>query len=162
MTADTSDVAFKRVSPLSPDSQRLLAAFAREADVRQGSEGDEESGAGPASLATGLTPPNGRFVVVRVGGAAVGCGGVRVVAPAVAELKRMYIEPDRRRRGLGRLLLARLEEEARDLGCSLVRLDASPHSFEAIALYRSAGYTDALPFTDTPGVAAWLEKPLTS
>ena len=107
-----------------------------------------------------LMPPSGRFLVLSVDGAPVGCGGVRILAPGVAEIKRMYVLPEARRRGYGRGLLRALEDAARELGCGRVRLDTGDRQLEARALYESSGYRRIAPYSDTPLANLWFEKAL--
>lgn len=85
-------------------------------------------------------------MIGRDAGQPVACGGVRLVEPQVGELKRMYVVPAARRRGIARALLHHLEHEARALGATRLRLETGLHQPEAIALYASAGYADAEPF----------------
>jgi GNAT superfamily N-acetyltransferase len=73
-------------------------------------------------------------------GEPVACGGVCRYDPATAEIRRMYVVPAARRRGLSRQILAALEEEARNLGYELVRLETGHLQPEAIALYASSGF----------------------
>ncbi len=73
-------------------------------------------------------------------GGAVACGGMCRYDETTAEIRRMYVAPAARGRGLSRVVLARLEEEARRLGYSAVRLETGDRQPEAISLYRSAGY----------------------
>src|SRR5579859_7449361 len=99
----------------------LLRAYLAEIERRLGRTlGPAEY---PGADAAELEPPCGRLLVAFDGGEPVGCGAVRVIAPGVAEVKRMYVGPAARRRGLGRALLAALERAAADLGCGTVRLD---------------------------------------
>jgi GNAT superfamily N-acetyltransferase len=93
-----------------------------------------------------FAPPAGVFVIGWDGDRAVACGGVRMVVPGLGELKRMYVVPDARRRGIARLLLAHLEEEARRLGATRLRLETGMNQPEALALYQSAGYVATEPF----------------
>jgi GNAT superfamily N-acetyltransferase len=129
-----------------PDATALLDAMAEELTERYGGEDPdyrtEVSG-------RELDPPTGTFLVARRDGEAVACGAVRRWVPhvdgvdqdpAVAEVKRMYVRPDARGRGLSRLLLAALEEAARDLGYAVVRLETGGPQHEAVALYESSGY----------------------
>jgi len=76
----------------------------------------------------------------------VACGGLRLVAADVGELKRMYVVPTARRRGIARALLHHLEDGARLLGASRLRLETGLNQPEAIALYESAGYQPTEPF----------------
>jgi GNAT superfamily N-acetyltransferase len=73
-------------------------------------------------------------------GEPVACGGVCRYDDAAAEIRRMYVVPAARGRGLSRQILAALEEEARALGYELVRLETGNLQPEAIALYASSGF----------------------
>jgi ribosomal protein S18 acetylase RimI-like enzyme len=78
--------------------------------------------------------------VAEDGSTVVGSVALRLVEPGVAELKRMYVLPDRRRQGLGRALLARGLEWARDRGVRRIRLDTAEQMTAAQRLYESAGF----------------------
>jgi GNAT superfamily N-acetyltransferase len=107
-------------------------------------------------------PPNGAFVIaIDDGGAVVACGGVQVLDDldgGTAEIKRMWVDPARRGAGVGRRLLARLEDEAGRLGCRRVVLDTNGVLTEAIALYRAAGYVEIDRYNDNPFAERWFEK----
>ncbi len=112
-----------------------------------------------------LTPdetraPTGCFVLMRYAGETIGCGAVKTLAPGVGEIKRMWIRNDMRGGGLGAELLAELENQARHLGHSIVRLDTSAHLPIAIAMYRKHGYVEIDPYNDNPYAAHWFEKAL--
>jgi putative acetyltransferase len=95
-----------------------------------------------------LKQPNVIFAVARDGAAhAVGCGAV-VLCSEFGELKRMYVSPRARGRGVGRKLLALLESQAFRSGCKLLNLETGPYQHEALALYASAGYERRGPFGD--------------
>jgi putative acetyltransferase len=93
-----------------------------------------------------LAPPPGAFVVARVGAAAVGCGGVRRFGRTVGELKRMYVAPAFRGAGVGRAVLATLEDRARQLGYEQLVLETGVRQPEAIGLYVAAGYRGIDPY----------------
>ena len=107
-----------------------------------------------------LRAPGGAYVVGYEGTEAVAGGGVRRLADGVAEIKRMYVRPDARSRGVARALLAALEASASALGYETVRLDTGPKQVHALALYRSAGYVDVAPYNDNPFACFWGEKRL--
>lgn len=86
------------------------------------------------------------FFVLRAGGAPAGCGGVQLVGAEYGELKRMFVRPAYRGRGLARLLLATLEGHARERGVPLLRLETGVHQREAIALYQRHGFAPIGPF----------------
>lgn len=84
--------------------------------------------------------PNIRFFVARLDGEAVGCGGV-AFEDGLAEVKRMYVRPEMRGRGIGQAILARLEEEARARGVCRLVLETGDVLHAAIRMYESAGFT---------------------
>jgi GNAT superfamily N-acetyltransferase len=85
--------------------------------------------------------PRTVFLVVRSDGEAVACGASRWLDERVTEIKRMYVRPSHRGRGLGRLLLAALEARARAGGAERLVLETGVRQPEAIALYRSEGFS---------------------
>jgi ribosomal protein S18 acetylase RimI-like enzyme len=84
--------------------------------------------------------------VVRVDGAAAGCGGIKLFGTEFGELKRMYVRPAFRGRGIGTLLVDRLAEHARSQGITTLRLETGIHQREAIALYERLGFNQIQPF----------------
>jgi len=82
----------------------------------------------------------GTFLVVFLEEAPVGCGALRVLDAETAELKRMYVSPAVRGRGLGRRLVAALESEARALGVRRLVLETGIRQATALALYRATGF----------------------
>jgi GNAT superfamily N-acetyltransferase len=78
-------------------------------------------------------------------GAALACGGLRALGDDVAEIKRMYVIPERRGRGVGRVLLAQLERRALAAGWTTVRLEAGPWQTAALSLCQAAGYEEIAP-----------------
>jgi GNAT superfamily N-acetyltransferase len=108
----------------------------------------------------GMRAPRGIFVVAVGDGVPVACGGVQTIGPGVAEVKRMWVDPDWRGAGLGARLLRRLEDEARALGHASIRLDTNGTLTEAIAMYHRAGYRSIDRYNDNPYAQAWFEKEL--
>jgi putative acetyltransferase len=92
-----------------------------------------------------LFQPDVRFFVVRLDGAAVACGGIAFYH-GYAELKRMYSRPAVRGRGVAKLLLRRLETEARAVGATLLRLETGVYQHEALRFYEGAGFQRRGPF----------------
>jgi len=89
------------------------------------------------------------FVVAWVKGEPVGCGAFRPLSEDennVAEIKRMYVEPTMRRRGISRSILTELEKLARDCGYSIIRLETGLRQPNAIRLYETSGYHRIEPF----------------
>jgi ribosomal protein S18 acetylase RimI-like enzyme len=77
---------------------------------------------------------------------AAGCGGVQLFGTEYGELKRMYVRPEFRGRGLGKLMLEHLADHARRNGARLLRLETGIHQKEAIGLYESFGFKRVPPF----------------
>jgi len=86
--------------------------------------------------------PDGAFLVGSVEGFDVACGGVCRFDAETAEIRRMYVVPERRGAGLSRRMLGALEDEARSLGYRRVRLETGVHQHEALGLYRSTGFEE--------------------
>ena len=82
----------------------------------------------------------GAFVIAWDGGMPVGCGAIRPFDAGTAELKRMYVRPGARRRGVARAILRELERIAANLGYSAIRLETGDVQPEAIALYTAESY----------------------
>lgn len=148
----------------APDSTRLVGALlvdigARYAgDAEEGDDHDEEASVTAASV----TAPHGAFLVARVDGSAVGCAAVIRHDRDTAELKRMYVAPAARRRGVSRALLAAAEGAACDLGYRRLRLATGLRQPEAMALYESAGYARIDPYGAFAGspLTVCYERPL--
>lgn len=121
------------------DVARLVAEVQQEYVRLYG--GPDAAAVDPADF----TPPTGLFLVGALDGAAVGMGGWRRMddagQPRAAEIKRMYVVPAARRRGLARRILAELEHTAAQAGVDRLILNTGPVQPEAVALYESSGYT---------------------
>jgi GNAT superfamily N-acetyltransferase len=107
-----------------------------------------------------LTPPNGVILVARLGGQPIGCGSLRRKERRIREIKRLWVSPDARGLGVGRLMLESLEAQARHFGLRMLRLDTNRSLTEAQALYRKSGYREVAPFNDEPYAHHWFEKAL--
>jgi GNAT superfamily N-acetyltransferase len=115
----------------------LLAAAIAELAVRY----DHPSGDDTPIEAAEFEPPNGAFLVAWLDGRPVGCGGWRSHGgDEAAEIKRMYVAPDARGRGVAMALLRALEDSARQAGRKRMVLETGDRQPEAIALYGKAGY----------------------
>jgi GNAT superfamily N-acetyltransferase len=107
-----------------------------------------------------LNAPNGSFLVGYEDGVAICCGGLKRLDAEACELKRMYVIPDARGRGVARLLLSALEDRARALGYVIARLDTGPKQQGARGLYQSAGYVAIANFNANPIATFFGEKRL--
>jgi len=114
----------------------------------------------PPLLPAELRPPGGAYLVGYEGEEAVAGGGLRRLGEGVAEVKRMYVRPAARSRGVAAALLSALEGTARSLGYATLRLDTGPKQVHAQRLYRAAGYVDVPPYNDNPFACFWGEKRL--
>ena len=86
------------------------------------------------------------FFVMRDDGRPAGCGGVLLVGREYAEVKRMYVRPTFRGRGLARRMLDHLVAHAHARGLTVIRLETGIHQREAIALYERGGFRRIPPF----------------
>jgi DNA-binding MarR family transcriptional regulator/GNAT superfamily N-acetyltransferase len=151
-------LVIERVDPASPAARWCVAQYFAELDRRFESGFDAST-----SLPTpddDFQPPGGAFLVAFADGEPVACGAVRTIAPAVGYLKRMWVSEGVRGLGLGRRLLEALEEQARELGMTTLRLETNDALQEAIGLYRSAGFREVPPFNSEPYARHWFEKDL--
>lgn len=102
------------------------------------------------------------LVVVNRDDEVVGTAGVRRLAPGVAELKRMWLRPDCRGRGLARRLMDRCLDEARALGGRVLRLDSERDRLAvAVRLYRGYGFVEIPYYNRNPRADVWMELRLT-
>jgi GNAT superfamily N-acetyltransferase len=116
----------------------------------------------PGSVTTPdeMVPPTGTFLVGYDGERAVAIGGLRDLGGRVCEIKRMYVAPDARSRGVGRALLAALEQAGRDLGYETVRLDAASEQKHSKVLFAATGYAEIEKYNNNHIADYWAEKHL--
>lgn len=103
-----------------------------------------------AGLPGDYVPPRGALLVADEGGQVIGMIGLRPSDGAICEMKRLFVRPQSRGRGLAKQLIARVLDEARTLGYSEIRLDTLPMMGDAQGLYLSLGFRDIPPYYDTP------------
>jgi GNAT superfamily N-acetyltransferase len=106
-------------------------------------------------------PPGGAFLIANLDGEPAGCAGLRRHDPQTAELKRMYVRPGSRRRGLARTLLRAAEDRARELGYLRLILETSVSQPEAVALYQQDGYLSTENYgwyRDSPNTRSFVKK----
>jgi ribosomal protein S18 acetylase RimI-like enzyme len=94
--------------------------------------------------------PDGCLVLAVKGGVTVGCVGLRLFAPGICEMKRLYVKPSYRGQKIGRRLAEIVIERAREKGYRYMRLDTVPTMREAINLYRGLGFMEIDPYRHNP------------
>jgi GNAT superfamily N-acetyltransferase len=114
----------------------------------------------PKAGAAELGPPGGAFLVGMQQGRPVCCGGVKRLDDRACEIKRMYVVPDARGRGVARTLLRALQDTARELGYEIARLDTGDRQPAARHLYESEGYAEIENFNANPVATYFGEKVL--
>jgi len=145
-----------RGDPDAPDAARLLEAYFLELRTRLAPVPVTVVDRWPGEFRA----PGGAVVLGRVEGTAVGCAGLRSLAEGTLELKHFFLVPEVRGKGLGRVLLAGVEDVARALGARRILLDTAGALLEAASLYRSAGYREISRYNDNPHAVAWFERVL--
>jgi len=114
----------------------------------------------PRAGAAELGPPGGTFVVGFEHGVPVCCGGLKQLPDGACEIKRMFVVPGARGRGVARALLGELERRARSLGYVVARLDTGPLQANAQLIFERAGYEPIDNFNKNPLATFFGEKHL--
>jgi putative acetyltransferase len=108
---------------------------------------DQELAALPGEYA----PPDGRLLLAFEDDELAGCIALRKIRATTCEMKRLFLRPKFRGRGLGRVLVERIIEEAREIGYTQMCLDTLPGRMDqAIALYKSIGFKEIEPYYNNP------------
>jgi GNAT superfamily N-acetyltransferase len=129
-------ITIARADLTAPTSLALIAALNAELAAMYPEPGANHFRLDPDEIA----PGKGAFLVVYQEGTPVGCGALRRLDADTGELKRMYMSPTLRGRGVGRQLVAALEAEARALGLRRLVLETGTRQHAALALYRKTGF----------------------
>ncbi len=111
------------------------------------------------NLPGAYAPPSGRLLLARYRDHAAGCIALRKLEASICEMKRLYVRPEDRGLGLGRMLVERLIAEARAIAYERMRLDTIASAMkDAIALYRTMGFVEIAPYSSIPIESAlWME-----
>jgi GNAT superfamily N-acetyltransferase len=145
-----------RPEPYGSDGPRWVVARAEaELVARYGGLDDGELGLTAAMF----DPPGGVFLIARTEGRSEPVGGVglRTVATGTGEVRRLWVDPAWRGRGVGRDLMAGLEDVARDRDLSVLRIETGDRQPEAVALYGGMGWERILVTPDgAPLPAGWI------
>jgi GNAT superfamily N-acetyltransferase len=151
-----NELDIRAEDPESPAARACVAAYFAELAARF------EGGFDPGTKGYSDPKKAGAFYLAWRDGAAIACGALKRVDAATWEIKRMWVAPAARGRGIAKALLAALEEEARGKGARRVVLDTNKALVEAHALYRKAGYREVARFNDNPYAQLWFEKDLSA
>ena len=130
------DVVIARADLNADVSRALISALNAELSAMYSEPGANHFGLKPEEV----SGKRGAFLIVSHSGTPVGCGAVRLIDAETGELKRMYMAPSARGKGLGRQLVAALEAETRSLGARRLVLETGTRQHAALALYRAAGF----------------------
>ncbi|HXE54073.1 MAG TPA: GNAT family N-acetyltransferase [Tepidisphaeraceae bacterium] len=153
-------IAIERITEPTAEVRLLITEL--EAELAAVYSAEQRHGLNLASIFR----PEVSFFIARREHEPVGCGGIAFI-DGIAELKRMYVRPDARGRGVARAILARLEQEARDRSVQRLVLETGDAQHAAIRLYERAGFGRCAPFgpyAQMPPSAirrsVFLEKPI--
>ena len=94
--------------------------------------------------------PNGRLILAKDKESYVGCVGLRKLEDGICEMKRLYVKPEYRRKGIGRSLAERIISEAKLIEYERMRLDTISNMTEAISLYETLGFVEIGPYRANP------------
>lgn len=104
-----------------------------------------------AGLPGDYAPPKGRLLLADYEGQLAGCGALHSLEGEVCEMKRLYLRPQFRGKGLGRVMAERLIGDAREVGYKRMRLDTvGPVMKDAVAMYRRLGFKEIAPYRQNP------------
>lgn len=151
-------VELRDADPDSPAALACLAAYYQQLT-------NQVPGASPEMLTLPLADaakyraPQGAFLIAWSDDLPVACASFRPHEPGTAEIKRLWVDPVARGQGLGRRMMRAIESRARDMGFTRAILDSNTALTEAVALYRSDGWTEIAPYTSFPA-NIWMTKRL--
>jgi putative acetyltransferase len=104
-----------------------------------------------ASLPGHYAPPEGRLLLAEYEGHLAGCVAMRKLEDGICEMKRLYLRPQFRGKGLGRVFAEQIMAEARQIGYRLMRLDTvEPVMKDAVAMYRRLGFKEVAAYCANP------------
>jgi ribosomal protein S18 acetylase RimI-like enzyme len=104
-----------------------------------------------AALPGDYAPPAGRLLLATSNNQPAGCVALHQIAPEVCEMKRLYVRPQFRGQGLGRILTEHVIADAREIGYKKLRLDTvEPLMRDAVAMYRKLGFREIASYRDNP------------
>jgi putative acetyltransferase len=108
-----------------------------------------------AGLPGDYAPPDGRLLLAQYEDQLAGCVALHKLEPGICEMKRLYLRPHLRGKGLGRALADQIIAEARQIGYQRIRLDTvEPVMKDAVAMYRKIGFQEVAPYRLNPMAGA--------
>ncbi len=110
--------------------------------------------------ASEMRPPAGQLYVARRTSETIACAALVFSGAGTCEIRRMWVKASARGHGVARQLLRHIEDDARKLGMTAIRLDTNRALLEAQRMYRNAGYNEIARFNDNPYAHHWFEKKL--
>jgi DNA-binding MarR family transcriptional regulator/GNAT superfamily N-acetyltransferase len=153
-----SFVTIAEESPRSADGRWCREQYF--AELAQRFDGGFDIATGDPSDSADLLPRSGSFVVARLEGEPVGCGGLKTLDEKTGEIKRVWTAASARGIGVAVRIMRRLEDTAKERGFVAVKLDTNRSLVEAQALYRKLGYREIGRYNDNPYADHFFEKRL--
>ena len=155
-----------RIDKLKSDTDRLqmIEMFTAYADSLGIDLSFQDFEAELVSFPGKYAPPSGSVLLARsTQGEPLGCVAVRPLSAGCCEMKRLYVRPEGRGRGLGKALISAIVQEAERIGYNTMKLDTLSTMTGAIRLYRQQGFADTQAYYDTPVVGTvFLQRRLQS
>lgn len=160
---DPLTMEIRPAAPGSAAARAVLTAYFRDIvgrHHRRAATDAEVAAAMRAEPSDDLCPPSGLLLLAWQDGTAAGCAGLRLLPARLGEVRRMFVLPWARRRGVGQRLLTAVEDAARGYQLTRLRLDTSDYLTEAVQLYARNGYQEITPFNDGQVANLWFGKAL--
>lgn len=147
---------FRLVDPGSAAARWAMGEYFAELGERFGFE----VGSAIDDAATAYSPPRGAFVLAGLDAAPYACGGIQLLDAERGEVKRMWVAPEARGRGVARALLSHLESLIAEAGRSWSLLDTNSALTSAVALYETSGYERVDDYNGNADADVWFAKRL--
>ncbi len=151
-------IEIRTTDPEGPEADHCLSAYFSELAglFRQGFE--RARTADPQ--APDMRPPRGAFLLALSDGLPIGCVALKGTDMGYGEVKRLWVAPAARGLGLAWTIMQAVEDKARELGMTRLRLDTNSQLPAAVAMYRKSGWTEIARFNEDPYPDHFFEKHL--